>query len=115
MGDTVQYCITFTNVGADYASFHIWDTIPDVTNFLWCTSGCTTSGAQGNNFVVDWYITNVPPGESGSVCVWVELARFPYFKPGSMKEYFADINSRLMAYFRDDKYAVMEERNRGNP
>ena len=115
MGDTVQYCISFTNVGADYATFHLWDTIPDVTNFLWCTSGCTTSGAQGNNFVVDWYIVNVPPGEWGSVCVWVELARFPYFRPMKTREYLASLNSGFLELFKGEKYMLMDERNRGTP
>src|ERR1035437_5501381 len=93
MGDTVQYCITFTNVGAGPATFDIWDTIPDVTNFLWCTEGCTapSSGSQGNTYVVDWHLTNVPAGASGTVCMWVQLERWPYFRPGRLKEYFAEI------------------------
>jgi len=117
MGDTVQYCITFTNVGAGPATFDIWDTIPDVTNFIWCTEGCTapSSGSQGNTYVVDWHLTNVPAGASGTVCMWVQLERWPYFRPERLKEYLAGLKNRLMAYFRNDDYTLETARNRGTP
>lgn len=112
MGDTVQYCITFTNVGGSFATFDIWDTIPDVTNFLWCTDGCTapSSGSQGSTYVVDWHLTAVPPGTSGTVCMWVQLARWPYYRPENLKEYFAGLKHRFMSYFREEDSTLNNER-----
>jgi len=90
LGDTVQYCIQFTNVGENQANFTIWDTIPGPLDFLWCTENCDgpvtydtgaladqCPGSPGDDCrVISWQFVDVPPGASGQVCFWVLAARF---------------------------------------
>jgi uncharacterized repeat protein (TIGR01451 family) len=107
IGDTVQYCISFTNVGANPATFEIWDTIPGPMEFLDCsqdsTGDCTISTPNANCLdyegasphscrLISWHMINVPAGATGSVCFWVLVARLQtvdIYDPAT--EFFADI------------------------
>jgi len=92
LGETIQYCLNYTNSGAAPATFNIWDTIPDPMDFVSCTGGCSQVG----NILV-WTITNLGAGASGSVCFNARAARLPYLQ--TFEEYLAAINSgRRYAY-----------------
>ncbi|MCE5300497.1 MAG: hypothetical protein LLG37_06465 [Spirochaetia bacterium] len=98
-GDTVQYCLTFKNVGENPAAFTIWDTLPYEVDFLWCSESCNYFTWGDGKRGVSWSFTNVPPGMSGSVCFWVQVARWPlpYFKPKMYREYFAYLKDFMFA------------------
>ena len=104
LGDTVQYCLSFTNSGPNVASFDLWDTIPDPMDFLYCTDSCTvntfTGGCPnspgGNCRVVTWHISGMQPGDVGTECFWVQAARLQTYAP-EQKEFFADVREKFMA------------------
>jgi hypothetical protein len=73
--ETVTYCFNYTNPEAAGRTFSLWDTIPAVTDFIGCSSGCTVN-TYGSNVVVNWNLT-VPAGGSGSVCVYAGANRYP--------------------------------------
>jgi hypothetical protein len=75
LNETVTYCFNYTNPEPAPRTFMLWDTIPAVTDFIGCNSGCNTQ-TFGSDVVVSWSI-NVPAGGSGSVCMWVGANRFP--------------------------------------
>jgi hypothetical protein len=77
-GETITYCFNYNNTEAAPWTFTIWDTIPSLTDFVGCNSGCTTA-VNGSNVVVTWPIT-VPANGSGSVCMWVAANRMPFFR-----------------------------------
>jgi uncharacterized repeat protein (TIGR01451 family) len=77
IGDTLQYCITFNNVGSVVATFNIWDTIPAETDFLYCSGSVCSTYVNAGRTIVNWTITGLPPGGNGSVCFFVRVARFP--------------------------------------
>ncbi len=109
LGETVQYCIEFTNAGENPATFNIWDTIPGPLDFLYCTENCTgpvtydtgpladqCPGSPGNDCrVINWTFTGVPAGATGSVCFWVLAARLQSVEfeilPGSFYAYIREI------------------------
>jgi len=103
IGDTLQYCITFTNVGAVVTDLVIWDTIPYEVDFLFCQGGgCTTYPATVNGLpttVVQWEINGLEVGVSGSVCFLVRVARFPVTT-------YID-NNDIFAFFERKKYEIL--------
>jgi|GEM_PF-6965881 len=81
IGDTVQYCITFTNEGIVVSDLHIWDTIPYELDFLFATGTYNTQTVSVNGYnhtMVYWTLPSVVPGDTGSVCIWARVARFPH-------------------------------------
>ena len=78
LGETITYCFNYSNSDAAPWAFNLWDTIPAVTDFVGCDSGCTTQ-TSGSNVVVSWPI-NVPAHGSGTVCAWVAANRLGLFK-----------------------------------
>ncbi len=93
IGDTLQYCITFTNVGAVVTDLVIWDTIPYEVDFLFCQgSVCSTYPATVNGLpttVIQWEINGLEVGVSGSVCFLVRVARFPVTTYGEKHDIYA--------------------------
>ncbi len=107
IGDTLQYCITFTNVGAVVTDLVIWDTIPYEVDFLFCQgSVCTTSSVTDGNglprTVVQWEINGLEVGVSGSVCFLVRVARFPVITYGE--------NNDVYAYMESKKYEIIYDK-----
>jgi uncharacterized repeat protein (TIGR01451 family) len=120
LGDTVMYCISFTNLGATTADFDIWDTIPGPMDFLYCIGGCTgpvTYGSTtdcpdspgGHCRVINWHISGMQPGDWGTVCFYVQAARLAFNEPKEGKSFFADVNDKFLAmlkrnYLTPDRY-----------
>ncbi|PKL90837.1 MAG: hypothetical protein CVV21_10605 [Candidatus Goldiibacteriota bacterium HGW-Goldbacteria-1] len=105
IGDTLQYCITFTNVGAVVTDLVIWDTIPYEVDFLFCQgSVCSTYPATVNGLpttVVQWEINGIEVGVSGSVCFLVRVARFPVITYGENNDIYAYFESKKREIFYD--------------
>lgn len=78
LNETITYCFNYSNPESVARSFQLWDTIPAVTDFIGCNGGCSVQ-TYGSNVVVNWNI-NVGANGSGTVCMWVLAARYPYFK-----------------------------------
>lgn len=97
LGDTVQYCLNYKNNGTASATFNVWDTIPDVMDFVSCTGGCTKTGT-----LLVWTISNLASGASGSVCFNVKAARMPYLD--FEKEFFALIDIYRYTLCANDEY-----------
>ncbi|MBP7793035.1 MAG: hypothetical protein KA120_08245 [Candidatus Goldbacteria bacterium] len=76
LNETVTYCFNYLNPENVARTFEIWDTIPAVTNFIGCNGGCGVT-TYGSNVVVNWNI-NVGANASGTVCMWLLAARYPY-------------------------------------
>jgi len=87
LGDNVQYCLNYTNNGTSPATFNLWDTIPAPMDFVSCTGGCTQAGT-----LLEWTVTNLAVGNSGSVCFVVKVNRLPFLM--ELKDYLAWIFDR---------------------
>lgn len=87
LGDNVQYCLNYINNGTSPATFNVWDTIPAPMDFVSCTGGCTQAGT-----LLEWTITNLGVGNSGSVCFIVKVNRLPFLM--EFKDYLAWIFDR---------------------
>ncbi len=115
LGDTVIYCITFTNLLDQQASFTIWDTIPDAMNFVSASDGGQlitwnaaivpprTAPLRG----IVWSLKDVPPVSQapynwGTVCFTVWVARISYAG--------LDENSYKYAYYDDKKEKVTAQK-----
>jgi len=72
-GDTITFCITYTNNEDCAITFDIWDTLPSVTTYVGCDPSCTWDDP-----VVSWTVTNLAAGAAGKVCFWVEITGYPY-------------------------------------
>lgn len=97
IGDTITYCLTYTNSTTSDMDTDIWDTVPANTLYLGCTNGCDIVVDGGNN-IVHWF-TTVGAGYSGTVCFWVKVTGYPYFPAG--KEYIASLRQREMESFKN--------------
>ena len=73
LGDTVTYCLAWTNNAAAAQTFDVWDTISTYISYLGCISGCAKAGN-----VVSWTIVGAAPGASGSVCFWGTVNGYPW-------------------------------------
>ncbi len=74
LGDTVTYCITYTNNSTDDKDTDIWDTVPGNMVFSGCDNSCDTQ-AYGIYNVVHWYIA-LPPGAYGTVCFYARITDY---------------------------------------
>lgn len=100
IGDTVQYCITFTNQGIVVSDLNIWDTIPYELDFLYATIPYNTQTVSVNGYnhtMVYWTLPSVVPGDSGSVCIWARVARFPH----------AELDDNIMYALDEDKLRAL--------
>jgi uncharacterized repeat protein (TIGR01451 family) len=71
LGDTVTYCVAYSNLGCDSSNFQIWDTVPSALLYQGATAPGFVSGG-----IVQWTIPFVPAGGSGSVCFWGVLQSY---------------------------------------
>jgi len=78
LGQTLTYCFNYYNHDTVSDTFNIWDTLPSVTTFVGCDSGCTTQ-ASGSSTVVNWSIT-AASNTGGAVCCWVIASSYPFFQ-----------------------------------
>lgn len=94
IGDTITYCIDFSNYSGAARTFNIWDTVPAIMTLQGC-NGCSVN-YYGDTTVVWWPINNLANGAAGQVCFWVTVARLPYFE--IEKEFFASGVSKYLPY-----------------
>jgi hypothetical protein len=95
LNETITYCFDYHNEDLASVNFKIWDTIPAVTDFIGCNGGCSVQ-TYGSNVVVSWNITVAANG-SGSVCMWVLAARYPFF---NLPNIFAWLNTNTENCYR---------------
>lgn len=84
LNETITYCFNYSNPEPVARTFQLWDTIPAVTDFIGCNGGCSVQ-TYGSNVVVSWTI-NVAANGSGTVCMWLLAARYPWL---DLKEFYA--------------------------
>lgn len=72
-GDTVTYCIAWSNTGTAAVAINIWDTLSPVLTYLGSTNGGTLNA--GN--VVVWNLGSQAANTSGSVCAWGRITAYP--------------------------------------
>ena len=94
IGDTITYCIDFSNYSGAARTFNIWDTVPAIMTLQGC-DGCSVN-FYGDTTVVWWPINNLANGATGQVCFWVTVARLPYFE--IEKEFFASGVNKYLPY-----------------
>jgi uncharacterized repeat protein (TIGR01451 family) len=95
LGETITYCLLFTNIGSSPATFNIWDTIPAVTTYAGCdngTKGYASGCAKSGNLVI-WNVT-APAGGFDTVCFYTKVTSLPFFM----------INREFLALMEDEKY-----------
>ncbi len=92
LGQTLTYCFSYYNHDTVSDTFNLWDTLPAVTTFVGCNSGCTTQ-TSGSSTVVSWSIT-AASNTAGSVCCWVVASSYPFFEipPGNFFAFIKDDN-----------------------
>ncbi len=84
LNETITYCFNYSNPEPTTRVFQLWDTIPAVTDFIGCNGGCSVT-TYGSNVVVSWTI-NVAASGSGTVCMWLLAARYPWL---DLMEFYA--------------------------
>lgn len=99
IGDTITYCISWTNQSGGSTAISVWDTVPIVMAYLscWAQSGALT-GCSYNPRVVLFNIgASVANGASGTVCFNAVITGYPWL-PG------ADLSANLAWWQgRDDE------------
>jgi len=90
VGDTITYCITYTNNTGASQAFNVWDTVPAVMTYVGC-NGCSVN-YYGSTTVVYWPIT-AADGTYGTLCFWARITSYP------MK----DKNSEFASYMETRK------------
>ena len=95
LGETITYCLLFTNIGSSAATFNIWDTIPAVTTYVGCDNGAKgyASGCGKSGNLVIWNVT-APAGGFDSVCFYTQVTSLPFFI----------VNREFLAMLDDEKY-----------
>ena len=74
-GNTVTYCLSWTNNSNSIQSFNVWDTVSPFITYLGCLSGCAEAGG-----VVSWTVSNAAAGANGSFCFWGTVSGYPMLK-----------------------------------
>jgi uncharacterized repeat protein (TIGR01451 family) len=75
VGDTITYCLTYTNASSNDMTTDLWDTVPGNMMFYGCTNSCDTQ-AYGYNNVVHWNLT-IGAGQYGTVCFYARVTDYP--------------------------------------
>lgn len=76
-GDTVTYCMAWSNTGTAPVAVTIWDTLAAVLTYIGSDNG--GSPAAGN--LVVWNLGTQPANSSGTVCVWARITAYPLLPP----------------------------------
>jgi len=76
IGDTITFCIEYTNTNSEAVSFNIWDTVPYAMDYVSCESGCGVN-YYGDIKVVYWVLNGIVQGASGIVCFDAVIMRLP--------------------------------------
>ena len=72
VGETLTYCLAWSNGDNTANPIVIWDTVPSVMNYQGCNTGCTFSGG-----LVNWNLGSQAAFSSGSVCFWGVITGVP--------------------------------------
>lgn len=108
IGDTVQYCLTYTNTTSADKDTHIWDSVPAHMIYVSCDSGCDIV-VDGSYTIVHWFLT-IGAGYSGTVCFRAAVTGYPYFPSG--KDYLATLRQKETDLFAKlNKSHVMNKLN----
>lgn len=73
IGDTITFCIAYTNDSGATQTIKVWDTISSFLTYIACNNSCAKSGS-----VVSWSVASVAAGGSGSVCFWGTVNGYPF-------------------------------------
>jgi uncharacterized repeat protein (TIGR01451 family) len=72
VGDTVTYCLNWTNNSSAVQSFSVWDTVSPYITYMGCISGCAQSGN-----VLSWNVVSAASGATGTFCFWGTVNAYP--------------------------------------
>jgi uncharacterized repeat protein (TIGR01451 family) len=80
LGDTITYCITWTNNSGGPIDINIWDTVPITMAYLscWAASGSLTSCNYSPRLAYFTVGTGVAAGASGQVCFRAVVTGYPW-------------------------------------
>jgi uncharacterized repeat protein (TIGR01451 family) len=71
-GDTVTYCIAWSNTGTAAVNVTITDPYDPILTFIGADNGGTNSG-----HTMTWALGNQPANSSGTVCFWAQITAYP--------------------------------------
>lgn len=71
IGDTITYCLAWSNGSNSTVPYRIWDSVPSVISYQGCSLGCAVSAG-----VVSWNFS-ANAGTSGSLCFWGTVSGYP--------------------------------------
>ena len=72
IGDTITFCLNWSNDSGGTKIVNSWDSIPATLTYLGCSNSCTKTGS-----VVAWSV-NAAAGASGQVCFWGTVNGYPW-------------------------------------
>lgn len=71
-GDTVTYCIAWSNTGTAAVNMVITDPYDPILTFIGADNGGTNSG-----HTMTWNLGSQPANSSGTVCFWAQITAYP--------------------------------------
>ena len=71
IGDTITFCIAWTNDSSATQTVHFWDTVSPYLTYVGCSNACTKTGNT-----VAWGVS-APSGASGQSCFWGTVSGYP--------------------------------------
>jgi uncharacterized repeat protein (TIGR01451 family) len=78
IGDTITFCLAWSNDSGVIKVVNHWDTIPSTLTYVGCSNSCTKTGS-----VVSWSV-NAAIGASGQACFWGKVNGYPWLpSPGA--------------------------------
>ena len=76
LGETVTYCIAWSNTGTAAVNISIWDTLNPVLTYVGSDNG---GFATGN--IIRWNLGVQAANTGGNVCVWAFINAYPALPP----------------------------------
>jgi uncharacterized repeat protein (TIGR01451 family) len=73
IGETLTFCIRWTNDSSAARSNVIWDTVSAFLTYVGCSDSCTQSGG-----LVSWTISSLGAGQSVDRCFWGTVNGYPW-------------------------------------
>ncbi len=71
IGDTITFCIAWTNDSSAPQTVHFWDTVSAYLTYIGCSNSCTKTGST-----VAWGVA-AASGASGQSCFWGKVNGYP--------------------------------------
>ena len=99
-GETVTYCLAWSNTGTAAVNIQIYDTVPYVLTYVGSDNGGSLAGG-----VVTWNLGSQAANTSGSVCFWGKITSYPLLPPWRQAQ-----PETVLAWMRQDWLAGLPGR-----